>query len=119
MKFSNLSILEGGTEMLTLGAAATASVAGAGTSQVLPQPRLVHAAHEFEAQMMKELLKPMTSGANGLDGEDSDSASGSAGALGEFASESLARALSDQGGFGIAKSIVHQLSRPGNKPVTT
>ncbi|MGD0830646.1 MAG: hypothetical protein ABR907_06870, partial [Terracidiphilus sp.] len=85
--------------MLTLGAGATASVAGAGTVQALPQPRLVHAAHEFEAQMMKELLKPMTSGANGLDGEDSDSASGSAGALGEFASESLARALSDQGGF--------------------
>jgi Rod binding domain-containing protein len=112
-------MLEGGTEMLTLEAAATSAVAGAGTAQALPQPRLVHAAHEFEAQMMKELLKPMTSGANGLDGEDSDSASGSAGALGEFASESLARALSDQGGFGIASSIVHQLSRPGNKPATT
>ena len=26
----------------------------------MPQPRLVRAAHEFEAQMMKELLKPMT-----------------------------------------------------------
>ena len=33
-------------------------------SQVIagPSPKLVHAAHEFEAQMMKELLKPMTEG---------------------------------------------------------
>ena len=83
-------------------------------SAITPQPRLVRAAHEFEAQMMKELLKPMT-GTNGLDGEDDDSASGSGGALGEFASEALGRAFSEQGGFGIAKSIVQDLSHSGNK----
>jgi Rod binding domain-containing protein len=76
---------------------------------------LVHAAHEFEAQMMQELLKPMTAG-NGLDGEVSDSASGSSGALGEFASEALGRSLSEHGGFGIADSIIRQLSSAGNKP---
>ena len=96
-------------------AAAAASV---GTTSAVPQPRLVHAAHEFEAQMMQELLKPM-SGKNGLDGEDGDSATGSGGALGEFASEALGRALSERGGFGIATSIVRQLSHPGNSPVTT
>jgi Rod binding domain-containing protein len=85
---------------------------------VAPSPKLVHAAHEFEAQMMQELLKPMTSG-NGLDGEDGDSASGSSGALGEFASEALGRALSEQGGFGIATGIVRELSTAGNKQVTT
>ncbi len=37
------------------------------TSQ--PQPRLVHAAREFEAQMMKELLKPMT-GSDALLGDE-------------------------------------------------
>jgi len=97
----------------------TAAAAGAGqsSSPAAPQPRLVHAAHEFEAQMMQELLKPM-SGKNGLDGEDGDSATGSSGALGEFASEALGRALSERGGFGIASSIVRQLSRPGNSPVT-
>jgi hypothetical protein len=42
-------------------AAATAGI-GPASSQATPQPRLVHAAHEFEAQMMQELLKPMTSG---------------------------------------------------------
>jgi Rod binding domain-containing protein len=77
----------------------------------------VRAAHEFEAQMMKELLKPMT-GTNGLDGEDDDSASGSGGALGEFASEALGRALSEQGGFGIANRIVQDLSHSGNKDAT-
>jgi len=81
-----------------------------------PQPRLVRAAHEFEAQMMKELLKPL-SGGNSLIGEDEESGtdSGSGGALGEFASEALGRALSEQGGFGIASRIVQQLSLSGNK----
>jgi len=89
-------------------AAATASAAAA-----TPQPRLVHAAHEFEAQMMQELLKPMTEG-DGLDG-DGDSASGSGGVLGEFASEALGRGLSERGGFGIAASIVRELSASGHK----
>jgi Rod binding domain-containing protein len=76
-------------------------------------PRLVRAAHEFEAQMMKELLKPMTA-SDGLTGGEEDSDTGSCGALGEFASEALGRALSEQGGLGIAKSILRDLSRSGN-----
>jgi len=75
---------------------------------IRPQPRLVRAAHEFEAQMMKELLKPLT------DSKDEDSGSGSGGALSEFASEALGRSLSDQGGLGIANRIVGDLSRAGN-----
>jgi len=82
-----------------------------------PQPRLVHAAQEVEGQMMKELLKPLTA-SNGLDGEEDDSTTGAGGTLGEFASESLAQALSEKGGFGIATSIVRQLSRAGNASVT-
>jgi Rod binding domain-containing protein len=93
--------------------------------QTAPSPRLVNAAHEFEAQMMKELLKPMTRG-DALT-NDGDEDQGSGGALGEFASEALGRAISDRGGFGIANSIVKQLShssadaatpavsQPGNK----
>jgi Rod binding domain-containing protein len=103
--------------MLSMAGITATAAGGAGqiASSTAPQPRLVHAAHEFEAQMMKELLKPMT-GTNGLDGEDSDSSSGSNGALGEFASEALGRALSEQGGFGIASSIVRELSPRGNSP---
>ena len=105
--------------MLTIAAtaAATASGVAGGSSSATPQPRLVHAAHEFEAQMMQELLKPMTA-SNGLDGEDGDAVSGSGGALGAFASEALGRGLSEHGGFGIASSIVRQLTPASNKQVT-
>jgi Rod binding domain-containing protein len=65
--------------------------------------------------MMKELLKPMT-GKDALTGdEDDDGDSGSNGALGEFASEAFGQALSQQGGFGIANSIVKDLSHSGNQ----
>jgi Rod binding domain-containing protein len=77
-----------------------------------PEPRLVRAAREFEAQLMKELLRPMTR-SSALTG-DQDSEGGGTGALGEFASESLAEALSMQGGFGIANRIVEDVSRSGN-----
>lgn len=73
-------------------------------------PKLVRAAHEFEGQMMQELLKPMAK-SDGLTGEggDSDSDSGSGGALGDFASEALGQALSQHGGFGIANRILKEL----------
>jgi Rod binding domain-containing protein len=100
---------------MTSVAAATA-VTGQSAIQTTHQPRLVHAAHEFEAQMMQEILKPMTSG-NGLDGEDG-SASGSGSSLAGFASEAFGRALSERGGFGIADGIVRELSHSGNSPKT-
>lgn len=87
-----------------------------------PQPPLIRAAHEFEAQMMKELMKPLNSGSDpmGRDCDGEDDSSGSA--LGEFASESLGRALSDGGGLGLASTIVKQLVPSGNQngtiPVT-
>jgi Rod binding domain-containing protein len=102
--------------MLSIGTAAAAGGAVQDPSPQTPQPRLVRAAHEFEAQMMKELLKPMTAGV-GLTGEDEDAGSGAGGALGEFASESLGRALSERGGLGIAHAIVGDLSHSGNKTV--
>jgi Rod binding domain-containing protein len=78
-----------------------------------PQPRLVQAAHEFEAQMMKEILKPLT-GNGVLSGFDDDPGGGSNSALSEFASEALGKALSQSGGFGIANSLIRDLSHSGN-----
>lgn len=78
------------------------------SSAMVPQPRLIQASHEFEAQLMKELLKPMAVGTS-LDGDESDSRSGAV--LGDFATEALGQALSRQGGLGIANSILHSLSR--------
>ncbi|MGB8260781.1 MAG: hypothetical protein WCE75_10545 [Terracidiphilus sp.] len=79
------------------------------------QPRLVHAAHEFEAQMMKELLGPLTEG-DGLTGEEKDAGGG---ALSDFARDALGRGISEQGGLGIARSILHSLSGSGNAHAPT
>jgi peptidoglycan hydrolase FlgJ len=74
-------------------------------------PRLERSAHEFEASLMAELLKPLQEG-DALTGEDTaDGGAGSGGALAGFASESFARAISERGGFGIANRILHQLER--------
>jgi Rod binding domain-containing protein len=99
------------------------SIAGnaASAAQSAPSPRLERAAHEFEGQMMKELLQPMMAGdaLPGAEDGDSelgaDSGSGSTGALGEFASEALGKALSERGGFGIADRIVKELSHSSNQ----
>lgn len=80
----------------------------------VPPQRLVAAAHEFEAQMMKELLKPMSGGGTLERGPDEEDRPGSAGVLGEFASEMLGHAISEAGGLGIAHSILESLSRCGN-----
>jgi len=97
-------------------ASVTAARSAAADAAGVPQPRLVRAAHEFEAQMMKELLKPMT-GQDTLTGEadDADGDGGSTGALGQFASEALGQALSQKGGFGLADSIVRDLSHSGTR----
>jgi Rod binding domain-containing protein len=87
-------------------------------SSAAKDPRLERSAHEFEASLMAELLKPLQE-TDGLTGEDSGGGAGSGGALGDFASESLARAISERGGFGIADRILRQLNAvsPG-KPKT-
>ncbi len=93
------------------------AVAGSGQhpGMATVQPRLARAAMDFEAQMMKELLQPLTADSS-LTGEDGEE--GSNGALGEFASEALGRALSAGGGFGIAQRIVRDLSQTGNSSLT-
>jgi len=65
--------------------------------------RLVRAANEFEAQMMRELIRPLTE--NGGD----EACSG--GGLAQFAGEVLGQSLSRAGGFGIADRIVSSLSQ--------
>lgn len=86
-------------------------------------PKLVSAAHEFEASLMKEFLKPLQQ--DGLFSEDGDKAgddvSGSAGTLMSYGAEAMAKAISEQGGFGIAQKILAHFkvetnhSQPGAK----
>jgi peptidoglycan hydrolase FlgJ len=90
----------------------------AGTTPLTQQPRLVKAAHEFEASMMKELLKPLQ---DSLFGDDSGGDNlASQGALADFASDALGRALSERGGFGIANKILDQIgSKEAGKSTTS
>jgi Rod binding domain-containing protein len=100
-----------GLQLATTGGAIKAAQANGA-----PSPRLVKAAHEFEGQMMQELLKPMTNGdaLTGVDA-DEDSGAGSGGALSEFASEALGQSLSQRGGLGIANQLIKELSHSGNQ----
>lgn len=92
------------------GMALQQTAAPAGPSTV-PSPRLVSAAHEFEAQMMKELMAPLEPGHDLLGGGEDE---GSSSALSSFAGEALGKAISEHGGLGIAKSILHQLAAKSN-----
>jgi Rod binding domain-containing protein len=82
---------------------------GVTSAAAAPSPKLVHAAHEFEAALMKELLAPLETGKDGLTGGDEDDA-GSSSALGSFAGEALGKAISERGGFGIATGILKHFS---------
>ncbi len=75
-------------------------------------PKLVSAAHSFEASLMKEFLKPLEhdtlfSGSGSGSAASGDAGEGSAGALMSFGSESMAKAISEHGGFGIATRILN------------
>ena len=97
-------------QVLSLTAPGTGTPAASATEA--PSPKLVNAAHEFEAAMMKEMLAPLEPGHDLLGGGDEDS--GSSSALTSFAGEALGKAISEHGGWGIAKNIIHQLSAAGN-----
>lgn len=103
----------------TLGATGAGAAGGEGVDSARgektgfgsgPDPRLRPAAHQFEACLMKEFLEPLQHDAlfddgDGQGGDDSSSA------LMSFASEGLARAISDRGGFGIAEKLIGQLEK--------
>jgi Rod binding domain-containing protein len=93
----------------------TNSVAAESLNTALDNPRLKSAAHEFEASLMQEFLKPLqqdalfssddgvagTGVATGADGDG-----GSEGALMSFGTQAMAKAISERGGFGIATKIL-------------
>jgi peptidoglycan hydrolase FlgJ len=73
------------------------------------QAKLVDAAQQFEATMLQELLKPLQHGQDSWGGEEKsdDSASDT---ISSFGAESIAKAISKGGGFGIAKQIVSKVT---------
>jgi Rod binding domain-containing protein len=74
------------------------------------QAKLVDAAQQFEATMLQELLKPMQHGQSswGDEEKNDDSATDT---MSTFGTESIAKAISKRGGFGIARSVVKQVTQ--------
>jgi flagellar protein FlgJ len=85
------------------------------TSQPAPaldarrQAKLVDAAQQFEATMMQELLKPMQHGQDSWGGDVKDE-DATFDTLSSFGSETMAKAISKGGGFGIARKVVSQVT---------
>ncbi len=95
--------------------AVSSPVAAPGSVAERPRmdPRLASAAHEFEASLLQELLKPLQHNplSASIDHDDSEDGGGSDAALMSFGSEAMAKGLSEHGGLGIARTILHQLSQ--------
>jgi Rod binding domain-containing protein len=85
------------------------------SSQAVPaldaqkQAKLVDAAQQFEATMLQELLKPMQHGQDSWEG-DEKSDDTSFDTMSSFGSETMAKAISKGGGFGIARQVVSQIT---------
>src|SRR5215469_12454817 len=73
------------------------------------QAKLVDAAEQFEAAMLQELLKPIQHGQSSWGGEEKndDPASDT---ISSFGTEAIAKAISKEGGFGIAKQIASKVA---------
>lgn len=71
--------------------------------------KLVEAAHQFEASMLQELLKPLQAGQDSWGGGDSEGDS-AFDTIRSFGTEAVAKAISDGGGFGIARQVVSQIN---------
>ena len=75
--------------------------------------KLVDAAHQFEAMLMQEMLKPMRAGQGDWSGEKNDDSA--ADTLSSFGTEAVAKAISKGGGLGIARQVIRQVTHEYEK----
>jgi flagellar protein FlgJ len=73
-------------------------------------PRLENAAHQFEASLLTELLKPMREQSEFSDKDEEDDDSSADGSMREYGTEAMAECLSEHGGIGIAKMVLAKLA---------
>jgi flagellar protein FlgJ len=73
------------------------------------QAKLGDAAQEFEATMLQELLKPMQHGQDSWGG-DEKSDDTTFDTMSSFGAETMAKAISRGGGFGIARQVISQIT---------
>lgn len=81
-------------------------------------PRLKPAAQEFEASLMQELLKPMEKDplfSGSSDGGGSMFGGAGGNTWSNLGTQSLAKAMAQAGGFGIASKIMSQVAAEANQ----
>jgi peptidoglycan hydrolase FlgJ len=89
-----------------------ASQAATGTDKQT-NAKLVDAAQQFESMLMQEMLKPLRSGEDSWDDDKKeDSASDT---ISSFGTEAVAKAISKDGGLGIAKQVIRQVTQEHEK----
>lgn len=71
-------------------------------------PKLVDGARQFEAMMLQEMLKALDFGSSPEDGGEKQS--GASESLRGFGTEAMAKAIATQGGFGVAREIIRQVT---------
>jgi Rod binding domain-containing protein len=82
-------------------------------SETRTRSKLTDAAEQFEAMLLREMLKPMRSEKGGWTGEEQ--ADGATDTINSFGCEAVAKAISRNGGLGIARQVVRQVSAEGLK----
>ncbi len=86
------------------------SIPAATGADAAKQAKLAGAAQQFEAMMMQELLKPFSNRQDswGIDSQDGDAGSDT---MSSFGTEALAKAIAKNGGLGIAKQVIRQVTQ--------
>lgn len=72
--------------------------------------KLADGAHQFEAMMLQEMLKGLNFGDSAEGGGKDGDTGGAGGTLQSYGTESLAKAITAGGGFGLARQIVRQVT---------
>lgn len=89
--------------------------AGPGFSDKEAQTRskLTDAAQQFEAMLLQEMLKPMRLQAGSWG--DQEETEGASDTISSFGTEAVAKAVSREGGLGIARQVIRQVSAENEK----
>ena len=86
---------------------------GSGVADRARMAKLTDGAHQFEAMMLTEMLKGLNfSGAPDEGGQEPSG--GASSTITGYGTEALAKAISQGGGFGLAKQIVRQVTAEDN-----
>jgi flagellar protein FlgJ len=91
----------------TITAAPATPTDAASRHDAIQAAKLADSAHQFEAMLIGQMLKPLQFG--GAPGED-DSGAGASDTIRGLGTEAMSKAIAKAGGFGIADQIIRKVS---------